>query len=300
MSGFAIGSPVFMAAFLGAGLLQKWKAERPQWRHGQGQVGLTSDRIRVITDNVTSDVPYGLLGTIKYEGQAVVFEDVFHTTRFRVFASDPAFFSRIIEYAARPKMWQSLPLETPAYLRPIVTWLQGGGIAIGLPAGWLIDPMPGRHTPGMGPGEAAVAAASGPPTERWTPWFVLSQMPGPVSRQDVEAMAFAFQSLAKMVNPSAEFWCAPRRLNVGGEVAVTAGLRAIDPSSGACTRELRVKAARGGIPFHAYMNAEDSDFDARWPEFETMLATWRWWDTPADAAPWKALEANAAQLQLPE
>ena len=113
-------------------------------------------------------------------------------------------------------------------------------------------------------------------------------------------MAFAFQSLAKMVNPSAEFWCPPRRLNIAGEVAVTAGLRAVEPNSGVCTRELRVKAARDGIPFHAYMTAEDSDFDARWPEFETMLSTWRWWDTPADAAPWNAIEGKGTELQLPK
>ena len=288
LGGFAIGSTSFMAGFYAVALLRKWNAQRAKWRAvDEGWVVLTSERIRVAAGGETNEFPYGLLRELRYESDRVLLIAV-DGDQLKIRASDPAFFRKILEQAARPKLWRPLPLESLRSSIPIELWEQRGvAFSFGLPNGWgPID----LQTASQVVKQNVVAGATRNVGARGNPTVLVTAAPGPMRRADLERVACALPSMQALQTPGSTVVGSPRRLEVGGELGIAGTLRCTE--QGVMLREMRVSMARDGVPYNANYDAEDGIFDRYLPEFEAMLANWRW----RNAAPSVSQKTQAAPL----
>jgi len=101
------------------------------------------------------------------------------------------------------------------------------------------------------------------------------QTAGPATRQQLEAASCAMprvmaDGLDEGVPAEPASW-----MDVGGEPGVVTAVRYV--LSGGLCRQQRVTMAHWRFLYYAELIADEDLFDLHAPDFETMLASWRWW-----------------------
>jgi hypothetical protein len=189
--------------------------------------------------------------------------------------SDLPFVEWIMDQVARPKLWRTLSHHTPLQRCPIDHWeTEVPGLVLGVPSGWTSAP----------PDEFAAPPNTRPlrllskqiATDGIPPAVTIIRLPGPATRQQLEASACAAPRLMADRFDDAVPVAPANWIDVGGEPGIAATVRY--RLSGRFCRHTTVTMIGWGVPHRAEFMAGEDLFDEHFPDFETMLATWRWWD----------------------